>query len=88
MPKSKVFLSKSERKAMSKAVKSRPRQANGRFISAKDKPILVLDESENIKRKVDIIKAVDELDKTPSWLYFLFAFLFLILFGLIIFYEI
>lgn len=40
------------------------------------------------ERKVEMLKAVDELDKTPSWLYFLFAFLFLILFGLIIFYEI
>nr|DAL49482.1 MAG TPA_asm: hypothetical protein [Caudoviricetes sp.] len=87
MPKSKVFLSKSERKSMSKAIKSRPRQANGRFVSAKNKPVLVLDDSAQA-RKVEMIKAADELDKTPSWLYFLFAFLFLVLFGLVIFYEI
>lgn len=87
MPKSKVFLSKGERKAMSRAIKNRPRQENGRFVSAKNAPILVLDESASV-RKVEMIKAVDELDKTPSWLYVLFAFLFLILFGLIIFYEI
>ncbi len=87
MPKSKVFLSKSERKELSKKIKSRPRQANGRFVSAKNKPVLVLDDSASV-RKVEMIKAVDELDKTPSWLYFLFAFLFLVLFGLIIFYEI
>lgn len=87
MSKSKVFLSKSERKAMSKTAKSRPRQANGRFVSAKNEPVLVLDRSASV-RKVEMIKAVDELDKTPSWLYFLFAFLFLVLFGLIIFYEI
>ena len=82
MPKSKVFLSKSERKAMSRAIKSRPRQANGRFISAKNKPVLVLDDSAKA-RKVEMIKAVDELDKTPSWLYFLFGFL--VLFGLVFF---
>lgn len=87
MPKSKVFLSKSERKELSKKIKSRPRQANGRFVSAKNKPVSVLAESASA-RKVEMIKAVDELDKTPSWLYFLFAFLFLILFGLVIFYEI
>lgn len=83
MPKSKVFLSKTERKELSKKAKSRPRQANGRFV--KNKPVLVLDER---ARKVEMIKAVDELDKTPFWLYFLFAFLFLLLFGLVIFYEI
>lgn len=77
MPKSKVFMTKTERKELSKKIKSRPRQANGRFLpKQKQKPILVLDESESVKRKVEMLKAVDDLDKTLAWLYVLFGILF------------
>lgn len=74
MPKSKVFMTKIERKELSKKIKSRPRQANGRFLP-KQKLNLVLDESV-CKRKVEMLKAVDDLDKTPAWLYVLFGILF------------
>lgn len=75
MPKSKVFMTKTERKELSKKIKSRPRQANGRFLP-KQKLNLVLDESVS-ERKVEILKAVDDLDKTPAWLYVLFGILFI-----------
>lgn len=73
MPKSKVFMTKTERKELSKKIKSRPRQANGRFLP-KQKPILALNESESVKHKVEMLKAVDDLDETPAWLYILFVF--------------
>lgn len=74
MPKSKVFMTKAERKELSKKIKSWPRQANGRFLP-KQKSILVLDESVS-ERKVEMLKAVDDLDKTPAWLYVIFGILF------------
>lgn len=78
MPKNKVFMTKAERKELSKKIKSRPRQANGRFLP-KQKPILALNESESVKRKVEMLKAVDDLDETPAWLYVLFGILFVFL---------
>lgn len=86
MPKSKVFLSKSERKELSKKIKSRPRQANGRFLP-KYKQSMVLGKCESHDCGVTCKNSkcdTEVLESTPIGLYVILAVLCLFLFGLVV----
>lgn len=86
MPKSKVFLSKSERKAMSRAIKSRHRQENGRFLP-KYKQSMVLGKCESHDCGVTCRNSKCEtevLESTPIGLYVILAVLCLFLLGLVV----